>query len=74
MASSLFQNQPKTPMMNNPLHMIGELKKFMSSGITPEKAEEIVMNKINSGEMSKEQFEHLKSQAQQFQDVINFLK
>lgn len=54
--------------------MIGELKKFMSSGITPEKAEEIVMNKINSGEMSKEQFEHLKSQAQQFQDVINFLK
>jgi hypothetical protein len=60
--------------MNNPLQLIGELKKFISSGITADKAEEIVRGKINSGEMSMEQFEQLKSQAQQFQNMLSFMK
>jgi hypothetical protein len=60
--------------MNNPLQLIGELKKFISSGITTDKAEEIVRGKINSGEMSMEQFEQLKSQAQQFQNMLSFMK
>jgi hypothetical protein len=50
------------------------LKKFISSGITPDKAEEIVRGKINSGEMSMDQFEQLKSQAQQFQNMLSFMK
>ena len=51
MPSSLFQNQQKNQMMNNPMQLIGEFKKFLSSGITPQKAEEIINEKIKNGEI-----------------------
>lgn len=72
MASSLFQNQQGNQMPNNPFKLIGEFKKFLSTGITPEKARQALMEKIKSGEMSQEQFENLKAQAQQIQGMINF--
>ena len=72
MASSLFQNQARNQKTNNPIQMIAEFKKFLSSGITPQKAEQLVNEKINNGEMSREQFELLKAQAQQFQGMFNF--
>jgi hypothetical protein len=52
--------------------MIAEFKKFLSSGITPEKAKQTLMEKIKSGEMSQEQFEQLKAHAQQLQGMFNF--
>lgn len=60
-------------MQSDPLGMLGEFKKFLSSGITPQKAEEIIREKINSGAMSQEQFENLKAQAQQLQSFLSFL-
>ena len=68
MPSSLFQS-PK-PQNQNPLQMIAQFKKF-AQGMNPAKAEEIVKQKLQSGEMSKEQFESLKKQAQ---DFMAFLK
>ena len=53
-----------------PLQMIAQFKKF-AQGMNPAKAEEIVKQKLQSGEMSKEQFESLKKQAQ---DFMAFLK
>ena len=56
------------------MQMMNEFKKFMQSGMTPQKAEQIVMEKLNSGAISHEQFENLKAQAQQFQNILGFLK
>lgn len=50
--------------------MIAQFKKF-AQNMNPAKAEEIVKQKLQRGEMSKEQFESLKKQAQ---DFIAFLK
>lgn len=72
MASSLFQNQVRSQKTNNPIQMITEFKKFLSTGITPEKAKQTLMEKIKSGEISQQQFEILKAQAQQMQEMINF--
>lgn len=74
MPSSLFQNQTKNPMKNSSIQLIGEFKKFLSSGITPQKAEEIIAEKIKNGEMSMDQFEQLKAQAQQFKNMFGFLR
>lgn len=69
MPSSLFQNQNQTPKLN-PLQMITEFKKF-AQNMSPQKAEELVKQKLQSGEMTKSQFENLKKQAQ---DFMTFLK
>lgn len=50
--------------------MIAQFKKF-AQGMTPKKAEKIINQKLQSGEMSREQFESLKKQAQ---DFMAFLK
>ena len=57
--------------MNNPMQLIGEFKKFLSGGITPQKAEQIVKEKISNGSITPEQFENLKLQAQQMQGMFN---
>ena len=67
MPSSLFQNQSP---QRNPLQMIVEFKKF-AKGMTPQQAEQEVNKLLQSGQMSKSQFEQLKQQAQQF---MRFLK
>ena len=56
------------------MQMMNEFKKFMQSGITPQKAEQIVMEKLNSGAISHEQFENLKSQAMQLQNLLGSFK
>ena len=61
-------------MTNNPLQLISEFKKFMANGITPEKAEQIVMQKLNNGELSKEQFEQAKMKAEQLQNMFGLFK
>lgn len=56
------------------MQMMNEFKKFMQNGMTPQKAEQIVKDKLNNGSMSPEQFENLKAQAQQFQNILGFFK
>ena len=50
--------------------MIAEFKKF-AQNMSPQKAEELVKQKLQSGEMTQSQFESLKKQAQNF---MAFLK
>lgn len=70
MASSLFQNQPRNQITSNSLQLISEFKKFISSGITPKKAEQIVKEKLNDGTLSAEQFDYLTLQAKQIQKMF----
>lgn len=69
MASSLFRNLPPS-RPNNPLQMLAEFKKF-ARGMTPQKAEQEINRLLQSGQMSQQQFEQLKEQAQTF---MQFLK
>lgn len=48
--------------LSNPLALVSQFRKFAAS-MTPEKAEEEVMRLLNSGQMTKEQFEELKDTA-----------
>ena len=59
-----------TVSRNNPIEMLKQFNEFKRNmqGKDPQK---IVMNLLNSGRMSQQQFESLKQQAQQLQ---NFLK
>ena len=59
-----------TVSRNNPIEMLKQFNEFKRSmqGKDPQK---IVMDLLNSGRMSQQQFEFLKQQAQQLQ---NFLK
>jgi hypothetical protein len=50
--------------------MIAEFKKF-AQGMTPQKAEQEINRLLQSGQMSQQQFEQLKEQAQ---DFMQFLK
>lgn len=50
---------------SNPLQMIAEFKRF-ASGMTPQQAEQEVNRLLQSGQMSKDQFEQLKQQAKFF--------
>ena len=64
----MLQGSSRRP--NNPLAMIGEFRKFAQI-VTPEKAEAEIAKLLSSGQMTKEQFEELKSNAQWF---MQFLK
>ena len=64
----MLQESSRRP--NNPLAMIGEFRKF-AQNVTPEKAEAEIAKLLSSGQMTKEQFEELKSNAQWF---MQFLK
>ncbi len=64
----MLQGSSRRP--NNPLAMIGEFRKF-AQNVTPEKAEAEIAKLLSSGQMTKEQFEELKSNAQWF---MQFLK
>ena len=64
----MLQGSSRRP--NNPLAMIGEFRKF-AQNVTPEKAEAEIAKLLSSGQMTKEQFEELKSIAQWF---MQFLK
>lgn len=58
-----------TVSRNNPIEMLKQFNEFKRSmqGKDPQK---IVMDLLNSGRMSQQQFELLKQQAQQLQDFL----
>ena len=64
-------NQSRTPslMQNSPIQMLSQLKQF-ARGMSPQQAEQIVRNKLQSGEMSQQQFESLKQQAQELSNLF----
>lgn len=65
-------SNPMTPFLgrpqssrpaNNPLAMLAEFKRF-AAGITPQQAEQEINRLLQSGQMSQQQYEDLKQQAQ----------
>ncbi len=70
MSQFLRQSQPQKQRANNPLAMISEFRKF-AAGITPEGAKQQVEQMLSSGQISQEQFEQYKQQANEF---MKFLK
>ena len=67
LASLQKQTAPQQPA--NPLQMLAEFRRF-ASGITPQQAQTKVEELLQSGEMSQEQFESLKKQAQDFMALL----
>lgn len=65
-----LKNAQRPTMTNNPLQMISEFRKF-AQGITPQGAKAEVEKLLQSGQMSQQQFEQLKQQAESF---AKFLK
>ena len=61
--------QRQNPQQNNFLQMINQFKQF-SQGMTPQKAEEIIKQKLQSGEISQQRFEQLKQQAIQLSKLF----
>ena len=69
MSRFLRQSQPQKQQANNPLAIISEFRKF-AAGMTPEGAKQQVEQLISSGQMTQEQFEQLKAQAEQFSQFL----
>ena len=67
--ANIFQNLP-TQSGNNPLQMLSEFKRFASM-TNPQNAKAEVERLMQSGQMSQQQFEQLKQQAESF---AKFLK
>nr|DAJ81037.1 MAG TPA: Protein of unknown function (DUF2680) [Caudoviricetes sp.] len=65
----LLQSQPQKTTANNPLAMISEFRKF-AAGMTPAGAKQKVEQLLASGQMTQEQFEQLKAQAEQFSQFL----
>ena len=63
LASLQKQTAPQQPA--NPLQMLAEFRRFAAS-MTPQQAQAKVEELLQSGQMSQEQFESLKKQAQDF--------
>lgn len=64
----MLQESSRRP--NNPLAMIGEFRKF-AAGMTPQKAQQEIERLLQSGQMSRAQFQQLQEQAKEF---MQFLK
>lgn len=67
LASLQKQTAPQQPA--NPLQMLAEFRRF-AAGITPQQAQTKVEELLQSGQMSQEQFESLKKQAQDFMALL----
>lgn len=74
MANPMLQylkSTSKSPMpSNNPMQMLSEFRKF-AQGMTPQDAKAEIERLLQSGQMSLQQFEQLKQQAESF---AKFLK
>lgn len=68
--NQLLKNTSKSAMPNNPMLMLAEFRKF-AQGMTPQNAKAEVEKLLQSGQMSQQQFEELKQQAESF---ASFLK
>lgn len=64
----MLQRSSRRP--NNPLAMLGEFRKF-AAGMTPQKAQQEIERLLQSGQMSRAQFQQLQEQAKEF---MQFLK
>lgn len=62
-------NRNTSQNQNNPFQIMQQFQQF-TKGMTPQQAQQIIMQKINSGEISKEQFEAAKQQAQNFANMF----
>lgn len=71
MASSIFGANPmqQTQSASNPIQMIAQFRQFAKS-MTPQKAQRQIEQMLTSGQMSQEQFESLKQQAQSFMQLL----
>ena len=66
-----LKSTSKSPMpSNNPMRMLSEFRKFVQ-GMTPQDAKAEVERLLQSGQMTQQQFEQLKQQAESF---AKFLK
>nr|DAQ47701.1 MAG TPA: hypothetical protein [Caudoviricetes sp.] len=69
--SQYLKSTSKSPMpSNNPMQMFSKFRKF-AQGMTPQDAKAEVERLLQSGQMSQQQFEQLKQQAESF---AKFLK
>ena len=66
--ANIFQNIP-TQSGNNPLQMLSEFKRFASM-TNPQNAKAEVERLLQNGQMSQQQFESLKQQAQALQSLF----
>lgn len=62
-------NQKSQLTQNNPLQMLQQFQQF-AKGMTPEQAQNMILQKMNSGEISKEQFEDAMKKAKQFSNMF----
>ncbi len=69
MEQFLRGNQQQS-LPNNPIAMISKFRQF-AAGMTPEKAKQQVEQMLSSGQISQEQFQQLKQQAN---ELMQFLK
>lgn len=60
---------PINPTTSNPIQMIQQFAQFKKS-MQGKNAQAIVQELLNNGQMSKEQFEQLKEQAQALQSIL----
>lgn len=60
---------PINPMASNPIQMIQQFAQFKRS-MQGKNPQAIVQELLNSGQMSQEQFEQLKQQAQDLQSIL----
>ncbi len=57
--------QPGKTTPNNPMQLLQQFRQF-ARGMSPQQAQQIITQKLESGEISKEQLENAKQQAQAF--------
>lgn len=62
-------NRNTSQNQNNPFQILQQFQQF-TKGMTPQQAQNFIMQKINSGEISKERFEEAKQQAQNFANMF----
>ena len=62
-------NQAKTQMQNNPMQMFQNFQQFAKT-MNPQQARQLIEQKLKSGEISQQQFENAKRQAQQFANLF----
>ena len=61
------QASPQT--QNNPVQMLQQFQQF-AKGMTPQQAKQLVEQKLQSGEITQQQLENARRQAQQFASMF----
>ena len=61
--------QQRPTVQSNPVQMLQQFQQF-AKGLSPQQAQNIIQQKLNSGEISRVQFESAKQQAQTMASVL----